>query len=140
VEEPIPFDRGLSIALDETIALLELASPSPFRTMLAYRKRNLEDMIFRISPKVADRERCDPETWAIIRKGVLKRDRYRCQGCGGTQRLRVHHIIPISAGGSDDPSNLITLCSDCHGQIHTWLGGGDVRPGGNDATSCTAAA
>lgn len=140
MEEPIPFDRGLSIALDETIALLELASPSPFRTMLAYRKRNLEDMIFRIPPRIGARERCDSATWKIICKGILKRDGYKCVGCGNTRRLQVHHIIPVSAGGSDDPSNLITLCSDCHEQIHPWLGGEDVRPGGNDATSCTAAA
>ena len=134
----IPFDRGLSLALDETIAMLDIANPSPFRTMLEYRKRSLEDMIFRIPPRIGARERCDSATWKIICKGILKRDGYKCVGCGNTRRLQVHHIIPVSAGGSDDPSNLITLCSDCHEQIHPWLGGEDVRPGGNDATSCTA--
>ena len=136
----IPFDRGLSLALDETIAMLDIANPSPFRTMLEYRKRSLEDMIFRIPPRIGARERCDSATWKIICKGILKRDRYRCVGCGNTRLLQVHHIIPVSAGGSDDPSNLITLCFDCHAQIHPWMEGEDVTPGGNDATSCTAAA
>ena len=29
-----------------------------------------------------------------------------------------HHIVPKSRGGSDDPSNLILLCLDCHSKAH----------------------
>jgi len=118
-----PYDSELSLALDEVIAMLDIAHPGPFRTMLELRKANLEHRAFGTKPKIApDRERCDPETWAIIRAGVLKRDNYRCQGCGATGVLvDVHHIILVGAGGSDDPHNLITLCRDCHARIHPWL-------------------
>lgn len=29
-----------------------------------------------------------------------------------------HHILPRGAGGKDDITNLIPLCSQCHGKIH----------------------
>jgi len=45
---------------------------------------------------------------------ILKRDRFRCQvpGCNCRRNLHVHHIIRRSNGGSDDPENLIVLCSN----------------------------
>lgn len=52
----------------------------------------------------------DPE----IRKLVLRRDRYRCVFCGKDGLLEVDHIIPWSAGGSDDLDNLRTLCKSCN--------------------------
>jgi hypothetical protein len=118
-----PYDHDLSIDLDEVIAMLDVARPGPFRTMLELRKANLEAKAFGCAPKVApDRARCDPETWEIIRRGILKRDNCHCQGCNASGlRVDVHHIIPVSAGGGDDPSNLITLCLDCHARIHPWL-------------------
>ena len=45
-----------------------------------------------------------------IRKLVLRRDRYRCVLCGNSGLLEVDHILPWSAGGSDDMDNLRTLC------------------------------
>ena len=52
---------------------------------------------------------------------VLDRDRYTCQCCHGKHkdsRLEVHHIIFRSNGGSDEESNLITLCHTCHKDLH----------------------
>lgn len=59
--------------------------------------------------------------WRKVRSMVLNRDGQRCQECGRdlTRYPRwyaeVHHIIPVIAGGSDHPDNLITLCTECHG-------------------------
>lgn len=53
-----------------------------------------------------------------IRQAVLKRDNYTCQKCGSTNDLHVHHIKYRSEGGSNDISNLITLCEECHYEIH----------------------
>jgi 5-methylcytosine-specific restriction endonuclease McrA len=33
-------------------------------------------------------------------------------------RLEVHHIVPVSDGGSDEPHNLILLCAECHAEAH----------------------
>lgn len=34
----------------------------------------------------------------------------------------VHHILPVSKGGSHDRSNLMSLCKSCHTKIHITLG------------------
>tara|TARA_R110000868_G_scaffold189585_2_gene432643 strand:- start:72 stop:467 length:396 start_codon:yes stop_codon:yes gene_type:complete len=43
----------------------------------------------------------------------------RCKLCNKkSEHLELHHIIPKSRGGLDDKSNLIKLCSKCHGLAH----------------------
>ncbi len=55
-----------------------------------------------------------------IREAVLFRDGHKCQNpdCKNTDKekiLQVHHIMYKNTyGGTDNPSNLITLCSKCH--------------------------
>lgn len=52
---------------------------------------------------------------------VLNRDDYTCQCCKGRRKdskLEVHHIVFRSKGGSDEESNLITLCHTCHKGVH----------------------
>jgi hypothetical protein len=52
--------------------------------------------------------------WNWISWEILKRDEHKCQWCGSSQVMEVHHIIPRRAGGSDHPHNLVTLCHACH--------------------------
>ena len=63
---------------------------------------------------------------------ILYRDNFTCQDCGEFKAyknkygvyipidngLEVHHIRPVSEGGSDSPDNLITLCHNCHTKRH----------------------
>ena len=52
---------------------------------------------------------------------ILTRDNYICQCCKGKHKdskLEVHHIVYRSQGGSDEESNLITLCETCHKKLH----------------------
>lgn len=30
----------------------------------------------------------------------------------------MHHIVPLSRGGNDIPSNIVLLCTECHGKAH----------------------
>ncbi len=55
-----------------------------------------------------------------VRREVMARARHKCQraGCSHSQFLEVHHIVPRSMGGSNDPDNCICLCSACHGLYH----------------------
>lgn len=55
-----------------------------------------------------------------VRRSVLERDGHRCQHCGRPmyRGMHVHHIIYRSRGGTNLPSNLISLCPSCHGRIH----------------------
>lgn len=59
-----------------------------------------------------------PDNWDDIRTAILERDNYQCT-CGAEDReLHVHHIVPLGAGGTNQKSNLITLCDECHGKVH----------------------
>lgn len=62
-----------------------------------------------------------PEDWDIIRIQVLMRDDYRCGNCGSTKNLHVHHIVPLSRGGTNQLSNLRTICEECHKKIHPHM-------------------
>lgn len=65
-----------------------------------------------------------PDNWDEIRREVYSQDDYECQTCGaqggkaGNTELHAHHKKPISEGGSNEMSNLITLCKDCHNRQH----------------------
>ena len=64
--------------------------------------------------------------WTKVREGVLLRDNHRCVECGIWCRdadADVHHLLPRSAGGTDEPSNLVTLCDGCHAAHHPKLAG-----------------
>lgn len=60
-------------------------------------------------------------------------DAFAC-GFGLKCALSVHHRIPRELGGRDTPSNLITLCVNCHKIVH-WLSVAErlEGPKGNEA-------
>lgn len=47
---------------------------------------------------------------ARTRTAIFERDAYRCVTCGTHLDLTIDHIVPVVAGGSDDPDNLQTMC------------------------------
>ena len=76
------------------------------------------------------------ENWELLSEYVRKRDNYMCRvsvirpdlRCGVrlpppfSRLLHAHHIVPLPKG-SNHPTNLITLCVECHGKIHNkYLG------------------
>ena len=50
---------------------------------------------------------------------ILERDENCCKTCSAkSDYLTVHHIVPVSDGGGDELTNLITLCTNCHVRVH----------------------
>ena len=50
---------------------------------------------------------------------IMKRLNVGCFNCGWVlTTCDIHHIIPISKGGTDDNSNLTHLCPNCHRLAH----------------------
>ncbi len=64
--------------------------------------------------KYADSKEWYPQDWDIRKDKCLARDGNRCRLCGAVERLHIHHVKPISFGGSHSMQNLITLCGACH--------------------------
>ena len=68
------------------------------------------------------------DKWQAVRQAVLERDGFRCRSnrphsdlTKDPTNLDVHHLIPRFLGGTDDHSNLITLCDRCHATRHPNL-------------------
>src|SRR2546423_12531307 len=66
--------------------------------------------------KPRERERLPMETKIVL----LTESGHRCAVpcCRNILALDMHHIWQVSAGGSDDPSNLIALCPTDHALYH----------------------
>ncbi|WP_431035995.1 HNH endonuclease [Streptomyces sp. P6-2-1] len=62
-----------------------------------------------------------------LRYRILDRDERVCRDCGSGPaqgaKLQIHHILPVHKGGNNEESNLVTLCSQCHGGRHSLMAG-----------------
>lgn len=66
-----------------------------------------------------------PHGWRAWRAAHIAKE---CAGCGTTEELEIHHILPIHIGGAPmDEANVVTLCGTW---CHTCLGHlGDTQRG-----------
>jgi 5-methylcytosine-specific restriction endonuclease McrA len=60
----------------------------------------------------------DAQHYKALRRQVLNRDGWKCQACGWSNDLHVHHVKARSRLGDDTTDNLITLCASCHESLH----------------------
>ena len=60
---------------------------------------------------------------SIIRSYAIERSKGICEGCdepapfitrNGKPYLEVHHLVPISKNGADNPINVSAICPNCH--------------------------
>lgn len=52
-----------------------------------------------------------------VRQEVLVRDR-RCVICGSMHQIEIHHLVERSRLGMGVDNNLVSLCRQCHRDIH----------------------
>ncbi|MEW6448919.1 MAG: HNH endonuclease [Bacillota bacterium] len=90
------------------------------------------DLKKRLSAQHAQRER------EKLRKQIFERDQGKCQKCG-SKGHHIHHIAPQSLGGTDDPSNLVLLCVQCHSGEHGQSSDALIRESGRGSESKRAA-
>ena len=80
-------------------------------------------------PNAHERGYCS-QGWKAARREVLLRDNYQCKVCGAVvhgKRAHVDHIVPKAQGGSDEVSNLRTLCVSCHSKHEGWRAANERR-------------
>ena len=51
------------------------------------------------------------------REKTMVREQYKCTMCGHPAE-EVHHKVPTSKGGKNEPGNLVVLCRECHEMLH----------------------
>ena len=63
--------------------------------------------------------------WVKIRARYVS-EHPLCEMCLKEGRYKpmeeVHHILPVSRGGTNDETNLMSLCRSCHNKVHIELG------------------
>lgn len=93
------------------------------------RKHN-EDTIRRMSigkigannPAWIDGRKNIPYGWTFTRflkRKIFERDQFKCSDCGTNKKIMVHHIDQNKNNSAE--SNLVTMCSSCHGKLHGRL-------------------
>ena len=71
-----------------------------------------------LDTKAGATKRIRGDAWMATRRRILQRDGYACQCCGIVRMdNEIDHRVPLDLGGSNDDSNLQTLCGGpegCH--------------------------
>lgn len=57
------------------------------------------------------------DKWKKIKKKVLERDKYICQGCLVAEAVLVHHLT-YSNIYNEFAFELVSLCQECHNRVH----------------------
>lgn len=70
--------------------------------------------------------------WDKLRLRILSRDEYLCQPCYREGRITaatsVDHIKPKAKGGTDDPTNLQSICTACRAEKDAIDRGRPLKP------------
>lgn len=65
----------------------------------------------------AYREYLQSSAWAKLRRQVLMRAAFICEGCGAKPAVEVHHKT-YEHVGDEFLFELTALCKECHGRLH----------------------
>lgn len=68
-----------------------------------------------LQTKAGSTQRIRGSSWMATRRAVMQRDKYTCACCGAVRMdHEVDHVVPLEQSGSNEDSNLWTLCTECH--------------------------
>ncbi len=111
----IPVRRAVRLVIDRKAAALEVDSERPIRSE---RVRMDTPVVIRLARFIQIPRRFRRQ---VTNTFLFARDAYRCQYCGRHRRdlgyresLTRDHVTPISRGGDNGWSNVVTACSRCN--------------------------
>lgn len=64
------------------------------------------------------------DVWVKLKQFIYDRDAGICQYCSQPIeyiKSHCHHVLELSEGGTNHPSNLKTLCHGCHKNRHPFM-------------------
>jgi len=111
-------ESGLATVEHQIKTILdELGKLNEYRTDLYAARRRIAEALSS-SPSANYFNRRTEANRAIanpaLRFAVFKRDGHKCLRCDRTRQLTIDHIKPVKLGGTDEMSNLQTLCKSCN--------------------------
>jgi 5-methylcytosine-specific restriction endonuclease McrA len=111
----VPVKRALRLVIDGKAEIVEC---DPARMVHSARMTMPRPAVIRLTRFIHVPRRFRRQ---VTNTFLFARDRYRCQYCGRTQgelRLREaltrDHVIPLSRGGTNEWTNVVTACSTCN--------------------------
>ena len=111
----IPVRRAVRLVIDRKAEALEVDGERPFRSERAHYAAPVVIRLVRFIhvPRRFRRQ--------VTNTFLFARDEYRCQYCGRQRRelgyresLTRDHLVPISRGGGNGWTNVVTACSRCN--------------------------
>lgn len=111
----VPMRRAVRLLIDGKAELVEAADGRRVRSANLHLPRPL---VIRLTRFIHVPRRFRRQ---VTNTFLFARDRYRCQYCGrqqhelkGREALTRDHLIPISRGGLNEWTNVVTACSPCN--------------------------
>ena len=111
----VPLRRALRLVIDGKAEIVEADRD---RTVRSERLSLPRPVVIRLTKFIHVPRRFRRQ---VTNTFLFARDRYRCQYCGRStaelrprQSLTRDHLIPLSRGGTNDWTNVVTACSPCN--------------------------
>jgi hypothetical protein len=114
------WNKGKQASEETRAKLREQRADPEYRRQASERQRGEKGNNWQGGQTDAETLRMQGWEWRKRRAECYERDNWTCQDCGvkctskGPRRIQAHHVIGRRNGGTDDLSNLVTLCLSCH--------------------------
>ena len=109
----------------------EVEALQAFPTQSLFTKLLRANSLGLINPTGEISSRPEDEEYGELRRIILREDQRRCLICGrdgDVANLHMHHVIPLYKRGTNERSNLATVCWSCHARTHKKEGIKVTRP------------
>lgn len=103
----VSFRRALMLVLNDKASVIKTDSENPIHTVSATYDRP-SVIVLRRYVRVPYVRRIP-----VSRRGILRRDRFRCAYCS-QPATTIDHVVPRSRGGEDTWENLVASCFKCN--------------------------
>lgn len=118
----VPLRRALRLVIDGKAEIVEADTDRPVRSESLALPR---PAVIRLTRFVHVPRRFRRQ---VTNTFLFARDAYKCQYCGRPsaelklrESLTRDHLIPLSRGGSNEWTNVVTACSSCNTRKANWL-------------------